>query len=264
MNEKALTPIEQKEVAFYDDQLTAVRADDGRVYASLRHMCQALGIDDQGQRQRINRHTVLSKGLMVCKLHTIQGYRDSYVLRADLVPLWLSGIRTKSVNEEAKPKLEKFQEEAAVVLWEAFQDGRLTSDTAYDELLQSDNDAAVALRIAEAVVRLARHQLLLEATQQQHGQRLDSHETRLEEIEAAIAPGTAVSEDQASQISQAVKAVAMTLGKQTKRNEFGAVYGEVYRKFEVTSYKMVPQGRFDEVMKFLTEWHQSLVADSPF
>ena len=88
---KALVAVEQKEVEFYGDELTAVRASDGRIYASVRHMCQALGIDDQGQRQRINRHTILSRGLMVCKLHTIQGDRDSYVLRADLVPLWLSG-----------------------------------------------------------------------------------------------------------------------------------------------------------------------------
>jgi hypothetical protein len=135
-----LSVIEQREVEFYNDQLTAVPADDGRIYASLRHMCNALGIDDQGQRQRINRHTVLSKGLMVCILHTIQGYRDSYVLHADLVPLWLSGIRTSAVNEEAQPKLEKFQEEAAAILWEAFQEGCLTADSTFDELLKIHED----------------------------------------------------------------------------------------------------------------------------
>lgn len=36
-----LTIIEQKEVTFYDDALTAVRTSDGQVYASVRHMCQA-------------------------------------------------------------------------------------------------------------------------------------------------------------------------------------------------------------------------------
>ena len=105
----ALVSIEQKDVEFYDDVLTAVRADNGKVYASLRHMCQALGIDVQGQRQRINRHTILDRGLMVCKLHTIQGEREHHVLRVDLVPLWLSGIRTKSVNEKVRPKLESFR-----------------------------------------------------------------------------------------------------------------------------------------------------------
>ncbi len=266
MSENALNPIEQKEVSFYDDQLTAVRADDGQIYVAIRHMCESLGIDDNAQQQRIRRHTVLSSGRRACKLHALgkRSAQTSFVLRVDLVPLWLSGIRTSAVKDEIRAKLERFQLEAAKVLWEAFQEGRLTTDSPIDELLKTNSDAAEAYRMAAAIMKLARNQLLLEATQQQHGQRLDAHETRLEEIESAIAPGTAVSEDQASQISQAVKAVAMTLGKQTKRNEFGAVYGEVYRKFEVTSYKMVPQGRFDEVMKFLTEWHQSLVADSPF
>ncbi len=33
-----LTVVEQKQVEFYDDKLTAVRADDGQIYASVRHM----------------------------------------------------------------------------------------------------------------------------------------------------------------------------------------------------------------------------------
>jgi len=43
-----------------------------------------------------------------------------------------------------------------------------------------------------------------------------------------------VTPDQASQISQAVKAVALAIGKKSGRNEFGAVYGELYRKFGIT------------------------------
>ena len=75
---------------------------------------------------------------------------------------------------------------------------------------------------------------------------------------------TAVTEDQSSQISQAVKAVAITLAKQTKRNEFGAVYGEFYRKFGVTSYKMLPVEKFDTAMRWLSDWYQSLEGSVPF
>lgn len=95
-------------------------------------MCQALGIDTAGQRQRIQRHTVLARGIGVCNLQTPGGPQSSYVLRVDLVPLWLSGIRTSAVNEEVRPKLERFQEEAATVLWEAFQEGRLTAILAFE------------------------------------------------------------------------------------------------------------------------------------
>ena len=247
----ALVSIEQKDVEFYDDVLTADRADNGKVYASLRHMCQALGIDVQGQRQRINRHTILDRGLMVCKLHTIQGEREHHVLRVDLVPLWLSGIRTKSVNEKVRPKLEKFQEEAATVLWEAFQDGRLTASPSLDDLVAAGGDAAEAYKIAEAILKLARHQLFIES-------RIDSHELRLEELEAKLSNDAHVSDAQAAQLSQAVKTVALILGKQTGRNEFGGVYGELYRRYNCSSYKLLPQKDFDNALNWLNEWKANL------
>ena len=57
-------------------------------------------------------------------------------------------------------------------------------------------------------------------------------------------------EEQASQISQAVKTVAMTLSKASGSNQYGAVYGELYRKFGITSYKLLPAKRFNEAMSF--------------
>jgi hypothetical protein len=89
-------------------------------------------------------------------------------------------------------------------------------------------------------------------------------ELRLSVVEDRVAPSQAITEEQASQISQAVKAVAMKLGEQSGRNEYGGVYGELYRKFSITSYKLLPASRFQEAMDFLTDWHQTLVGDEPF
>jgi hypothetical protein len=261
-----LVSVDQKSVEFYGDELTAVRADDGRVYTSLRHMCQALDVDTTGQRQRIQRHKVLNNGLGVCKIQTPGGTQDTYVLRVDLVPLWLTGIRTSMVREEIRPKLERYQEEAAAVLWEAFQEGRLTAEPAFDDLLQQDTDAVQAYQIALAVVKLARQQILLEGRLGDTELRLENVEERLTTVEEQLSGADVVTGAQASQISQAVKAVALVLGKQSGRNEFGACYGEVYRKFQVTSYKMVPRRKFEEVMTFLSEWYQTITggSDVPF
>ena len=57
-----LNPVEQKEIDFYGDELIAVRAKDGQIYVSLRHLCESLGIDTQGQACRIKRQPVLTKG----------------------------------------------------------------------------------------------------------------------------------------------------------------------------------------------------------
>jgi hypothetical protein len=87
----------------------------------------------------------------------------------------------------------------------------------------------------------------------------------LETVESVLGdPGRYVTPDQAMQISQAVKTIAIALGKQTKKNEFGAVYGELYRKFGITGYKMLPSKRFEEAMNFLTGWHEELTSELPF
>jgi len=258
---KALIPVEQREVEFYGDFITAVILGDGNVYASIRHMCQALGLDTQGQTQRITRHTILNEGKGVCVLHTPSsgqrggGPQQVIVLRVDLVPLWLAGIRTKLVSEDMRPKLEKFQREAAKVLWEAFQEGRLTADP-FEKLLQTADEGLVqAYQMAQAIVQLARNQILLDG-------RMSQTETRLDNIEAQLGhPEHVVTPSQASQISQAVKAVAIVLGKKTGRNEFGAIYGELYRRYEITSYKALPAHKFEDAMTFLTEWHQSVTTN---
>lgn len=255
----SLAIIEQREVDFYGDELTAVRSDDGQIYVAVSQMCQALGIDTQGQTRRIQRLEILADGLKgVAKLATPGGVQRGYVLRVDLVPLWLSGIRISALNEDVRPKLERFQREAARVLWEAFQQGRLTADLDFDALLAQDTPEAQAYKMAQAVLQLARTQLLMRA-------QIADHEQRLETIESQLGnTGRNVTPDQASQISQAVKAVALALGKKSGRNEFGAVYGELYRKFGITGYKMLPARRFDEAMKFLTDWHEDITGTLPF
>jgi hypothetical protein len=57
----------------------------------------------------------------------------------------------------------------------------------------------------------------------------------------------------------------MVLGKKSGRNEYGAVYGEFYRKFGIPSYRELPSRRFDEAIRFLTEWYQELTGEGlPF
>ncbi|HQF72059.1 MAG TPA: phage antirepressor N-terminal domain-containing protein [Promineifilum sp.] len=261
----SLVVIEQREVEFYGDELIAVRAADGHIYVSVRHLCDALGLDRTAQVRRIRRQEILDEAYKGGAILTppskggVGGGRQQLgLIRVDVVPLFLTGVSVNSVREEIRPKLARFQREAAKVLWEAFQQGQLTADLDFDALLAQDTPEAQAYRLAQAVLQLARNQLLMRA-------QLADHEQRLETIESQLGDtGRNVTPDQASQISQAVKAVALALGKKTNRNEFGAVYGELYRKFGITGYKMLPAHRFDEAMKFLTDWHENLGGPLPF
>jgi hypothetical protein len=267
---KALVPLEQKRVSFYDDEITAVFVQTGdrqTIYVPIRPICDFLGVAWTAQRQRILRDPVLSTELTpVIVTITGTGQRvESLCLPLDYLNGWLFGINATRVNPEIQDRLIRYQRECYKVLAEAFQEGRLTADPTLDELLQSDTEAVQAYKMLQALVKLARNQVLLEAQLESHASQLGSHAQRLDQIESTLTDtGRHVTPEQASQISQAVKAVALALGKQTKRNEFGAVYGELYRKFGITGYKLLPAYRFDEAIRFLTEWHQSLVGEAPF
>ena len=60
--------------------------------------------------------------------------------------------------------------------------------------------------------------------------------------------------------------MALELGNRSGRNEYGGVYGELYRRFDITSYKRLPKNRFEEAITFLTEWYVQLTGndDIPF
>jgi hypothetical protein len=100
---------------------------------------------------------------------------------------------------------------------------------------------------------------------QSHDHQLAGHTARLEELEATLgSEDRLVTPEQASQISQAVKAIAMKLSDRSGRNEYGGVYGELYRRFGITGYKQLPAARFDAAIEFLTDWHQRLAGPTPF
>ncbi len=90
---KQLAIVEQRTVTFYDDELMAVRADDGQIYVSVRQMCDVLGLDMQAQTRRIERHAILADGLKgVANLATPGGSQKAYVLRVDLRHLVCSDV----------------------------------------------------------------------------------------------------------------------------------------------------------------------------
>ncbi len=240
----------QKQVEFYDDRLTAARADDGHIYVSVAEVCAVLGLDRKAQQRRIRDHDVLGEGVASLVIETAGGPQAALMLRHDLVPLWLAGVQGRAVRDDVRPKLKVFQLRAADAL----------------DLTAVSPETAQALQLARAVLQLAQSQAAMEQRLQRFGGRLEGVEGRLETVEAALGDsGRYVTPDQASQISQAVKAVALALGKASGRNEYGGVYGEFYRRFGITGYKMLPARRFVEAMRWLTEWHETLTGSAlPF
>lgn len=220
MTERAIVPIEQKTVLFYDDEIKAVRMEDGTVLVPIKPIIERLGLNWSGQYSRIRRDPVLSQVQGICVIQTPGGRQEAVSIPLDYLSGFLFGINADRVRPEFRDDVIRYQMECYKVLSEALSEGRLITDIAFDDLLQTaDPNAVQAYQIAQAVLRLARNQIMLEA---RLTGRLDEHESRLVTLESTLAsPGRLETQDQASQISQAVKAVALALGKASGRNEFG-------------------------------------------
>ncbi|MBE2220380.1 MAG: ORF6C domain-containing protein [Anaerolineae bacterium] len=268
--EKGLTIIEQKQVAFYGDEVLAVQTKDGSVFIPVRPICDLLGVDWSAQRRRINRDPVLSEEIKSVVIAVADSYRtinrEVLSLPLDYISGFLFGIDANRVKPELRERLIRYQRECYKVLAEAFQEGRLTTDPSFDDLLkQANSDVVEAYQIAQAIMKLARNQIMLESRLDDHGRTLEDHGRRLETIEADMhQEDRYISESQATQISQAVKTIAIALGKQTGRNEFGATWGEFYRKFGVSKYRYLPAAKFEEALAWLNEFYQSLTGETPF
>lgn len=262
----ALVPIEQKQVIFYEDEIMAVLVETGNertVYIPLRPVCEYLGIDWGSQYKRLQRDVVLLEQIRSVVITTTdRGNRDMLCLPVDFIPGWLFSMNAGRVKEAHQEKIIRYQRECYKVLANAFQEGRLpvTAESPIDELLKADTPAAQAYRMAHAIMQMARQQVIMEA-------RIESHESRLELLEAQLGDQTrAISESQAMQISQAVKLIGMVWSKEEKRNLYGAVYGRLYERFEITSYRQLPARHFKEAMAWLTGWYTELTgsAEIPF
>src|SRR5437867_9615237 len=115
------TPLEQRIVPFYGDELAAVQQPDGTIYVLFARLCDNLGLRRYSQVRRVQGHTVLSEGLIELTIETEGGPQVAQCLRLDLLPLWLSGVQAGRTKADVQDRLIRYQREAAVVLWQAFK-----------------------------------------------------------------------------------------------------------------------------------------------
>ncbi|HEX6386339.1 MAG TPA: phage antirepressor N-terminal domain-containing protein [Anaerolineae bacterium] len=268
-DERALTPVDQRVVDFYGDKITAVLAktDKGdQVYVPLRPICDFLGVSWPSQRNRINRDPVLSEvaqniSVFVTNTQGQGQHREMLSLPLDFIGGFLFGISASRVREDLRDKVMQYQRECYQVLADAFLARAETT------VSQTAMELAQIRDMALAIARMANQQLALESRMSTAENRLDRAASivgelgrRVRVLEQRTAPGQAISEEQAAEISQQVKALAMLLAERdSSKNHYQSIFNELYRRFGVTSYKLIPQGRYAAVLDFLEEWRGKTV-----
>lgn len=100
--------------------LKAVQAD-GKEWASITHVCEALGIDSKSQRRKLHEKP-WACGVMMTLQVAGQG-REMFMIDRRTLTMWLATIDANRVTPGARPTLVAFQNEAADALDNYFHNG---------------------------------------------------------------------------------------------------------------------------------------------
>lgn len=263
MSDHALVPVEQREIQFYDDTILAIRMQDGQILVPVRQIANAIGLSWSGQFERLKRDPILSEELTSVRVTRTQDQaRELLCLPLGRINGWLFKANpTRIKDPEKRATLIRYQRDCYDILFQAFGPTGVAvrPDAAMEEVLARDPDLREAYNMATAVLSLIRSQARLQSN-------LDDHERRLQIIEADRGDETRqITNQQAKDISQAIKLIGAELSKQSGKNEFGGVYGQFYRQFGIVKYAQLPAVRFVEAMNWLRQWWQRLTDDDvPF
>jgi len=294
--EAVIEPVEQKLVALTSagsDEVLAARLDTSQIYLPVRPICTALGVNWPSQRQKIMADEVLAESTRTLRLQTRGGPQNLVCMDVEAIPIWLAGIEPSRVRADLRERLIVYKRWVRKVVYEAFarETGIETAMSTSQAMTPANPDMtalAHVVQLAEAIATMGRQQMAFE----QHvdtrltalqGEIVEQREQvmgcldqaaavvgnllhRVTAVESVVTPGQVISDAQAAEISTLVKAIATEMAARdtaagtTNRNPYQSVFGELYRRFRVSSYHNIPVHRFGEVMTWLRDYQETLDA----
>jgi anti-repressor protein len=112
--------VEFKTVQFNGVDILAVKGSDGKIYVSIKKICEDLGLSHQGQLRRIKRNDSLTDSLIIMALPSNGGIQNVSCLDINSLPFFFIGIVTEKCKPEIRPYLLDFQLKAKDILAKAF------------------------------------------------------------------------------------------------------------------------------------------------
>ena len=162
-------------IDFHGDELACIRDPDGRrLWVVVRRVCEALGPDESGQRQKLQKAAWAVTELISATGPDGKRY-ESFCIELDSLPMWLATIHASRVAPHVRPKLERYQREARDVLAAHFLGGaRPGSQIA---AVIDPNVEAIIRRTADGITDGIANRVLVPIVE-----RLDRVNTRIESV----------------------------------------------------------------------------------
>lgn len=155
------------EVPFNGSAMIAQRFDDGEIYTALKPICENIGIDFNGQKQRLER----TPWATMCVMHTVAAdgkNRDMTAISRKTLTMWLATIDTNRLSDEqARRNVVVYQQEAAEALDKYFNEGGAI------RVSDADSDEDI----------MARAVLVAQKTIERKNQQLQAKDAQIRELE---------------------------------------------------------------------------------
>ena len=193
-----------KHFEFYSHDLLTWESPEGKRYVSIAHMCKAIGLRVQKQRDRIQQHPLFQSHTLRFRLEPQNkvGGRSQDVLGLDIeyVMAWLGNINPNAVRDTIRETLLIFQEQCASALHDFWTKGYARNPHAdlgdFDPIEETLKQVLAQHREIKAIERQTK---ALEEEQSQVKEQLNTisaefesttinHEQRLRRVEAQQGP----------------------------------------------------------------------------
>jgi hypothetical protein len=183
------------------------------------------------------------------------GTQEMLCLPLKYISGFLFAINANRVKTHLRERLIIYQRECYDVLAQAFLHTEIVSTS-------SSTTALIQIReMGRAIMQMAEEQLRITQRIDKAAIIVGQHEKRLTALERRLSPREAITDEQAADIAEKVKAVAVELtGRDASKNHFQAIFAELHRRFRVSSYKNIRQDQYQAVLDFLDEWLGAAVA----
>ena len=248
---------------FYGEVFGAYLASNRNWYLPLQEVCNALGIDANGQRQRILRDEAISDRLVNIPMETpyrdTTRIRDVACLNLRALPYWLGTIDAARIREEHRTKVILFKREFAEAAWFVFR-----SDIVPPEVLAEMDSYATPQEQEYAAIMDEARQLrkridLLSGKVDKELERMDAGiqdlDGRLGTLEAAIVDRAIVNSAQAKLLSDMIGMVALSMHERNRKKAKSLCFAEVHNDFKTTFdvhiYSVLPVDQMENAIDYL-------------
>ncbi|KIL80698.1 phage antirepressor N-terminal domain-containing protein [Bacillus badius] len=236
--------VEQKTVRFDGDEIVVVKANNEKIYAAVKWVCQGMQLTEgqyQNQTRKLSDDPVLVQGIAKMQLPTNSGVQDVLCIDLEFMPLWLAKINAGIISDEViRNKVVSYQLKAKDVLTKAF--------------MPSEN--VVPMSKDQALVTVLRTTAdLVEDTQ---AIKEEQHEIRklVTQIDQKVEEQITLTSGEQRRLQKAVASKVYELcdDPAERPSLFREIYREIKDRFAVASYKDVKQRELQSAIRYVENW----------